>query len=110
MSSGKPEYPVNEGDVKTPPMHPGELLREVVLPELRMSVAEVASKLGVTRQTLYRIIRERTAVTPEMAVRLGKFCDNGPNLWMALQTKYDLWHAERRLKDAIDRIQPARRG
>jgi addiction module HigA family antidote len=82
-----------------PPAHPGEILREDVLPALGLSVTETAAKLGVTRQTVHRIIaRENPCpVTPEMAVRLGKLCGNGPRLWLNLQSAYDLWHAERRI-------------
>ena len=82
-----------------PPTHPGEILREDVLPALDLSVMEAAAKLGITRQTLHRIIAPRNPrpVTPEMAVRLGKLCGNGPRLWLNLQAAYDLWHAERRI-------------
>ncbi len=82
-----------------PPSHPGEILREDVLPALGLSVLGAAAKLGVTRQTLHRIttrINPRP-VTPDMAVRLGKLCGNGPRLWLNLQSAYDLWHAERRV-------------
>jgi addiction module HigA family antidote len=80
-----------------PPAHPGEILREDVLPALGLSVIETAAKLGVTRQTVHRIIARENPrpVTPEMAVRLGKLCGNGPRLWLNLQSAYDLWHAER---------------
>jgi addiction module HigA family antidote len=97
------EYPVRR-PVQSPPVHPGEILREDVLPALRLSVTEAARQLGVARQTLHRIIAGRAAVTPEMAVRLGKFCGNGPGLWLRLQQTYDLWHAERRLSEAVARI------
>lgn len=82
-----------------PPTHPGEILREDVMPALGLSVMEAATKLGVTRQTLHRIIAPKNPrpVTPEMAVRLGKLCGNGPRLWLNLQSAYDLWHAERRI-------------
>jgi len=86
------------------PTHPGALLRESVLPVLRMSVADAAAHLGVTRQTLHRILSERASVTPEMAVRLGKFCGNGPGLWLRMQQAFDLWHAEQKLKDELARI------
>jgi antitoxin HigA-1 len=81
------------------PTHPGEILREDVLPALGLSVVDAAAKLGVTRQTVHRIIATRNPrpVTPEMAVRLGKLCGNGPRLWLNLQSAYDLWHAERRI-------------
>ena len=82
-----------------PPTHPGEILREDVLPSLWLTVMEAAKKLGVTRQTLHRIIAAKgpRPVTPEMAVRLGKLIGNGPRLWLNLQSAYDLWHAERRV-------------
>lgn len=103
MTADRPEYPVREGDVQREPTHPGEILREDVLPDLRMSVSAAAA-LGVSRQTLYRILNCEAAVTPEMAVRIGKFCGNGPNLWLALQSAYDLWHAKRKLAAEIERI------
>ena len=81
------------------PTHPGVVLRETVLPALRMPVAEAAAHLGVTRQTLHRILSGRTSVTPEMALRLGKFCSNGPGLWLRMQQAYDLWHAENALRE-----------
>jgi addiction module HigA family antidote len=71
-------------------MHPGELLREDVLPALGRTRAEIARLLGVSRQTLHAILTERSPVSPEMALRLGKLCGNGPELWLALQTRYDL--------------------
>jgi addiction module HigA family antidote len=73
-----------------PPMHPGELLREDVLPALARPKAEIARLLGVSRQTLHSILTERAPVTPEMALRLGKLCGNGPELWLNLQSRYDL--------------------
>lgn len=90
------------------PTHPGEILREDVLPSLNMSVTDAARALNITRQTLHRILAGTTAVTPEMALRLGKFCGNGPSLWLRLQAAYDLWHAERALRDELARIKPAR--
>lgn len=97
------EYPVRR-PIQSPPIHPGEILREDVLPALRLSVTAAAKQLGVARQTLHRILAERAAVTPEMAVRLGKFCGNGPGVWLRLQQAYDLWHAEKTLADALERI------
>src|SRR5277367_2050093 len=85
------EYLVKEGDVKDPPIHPGEIIGGDVLSALNMSVAEAAAKMGISRQTLHRIIRGQMAVTPEMALRIGKFCGNGPRLWLNMQTAHDLW-------------------
>jgi antitoxin HigA-1 len=97
------EYQVRR-PVQSPPVHPGEILREDVLPALRLSVTEAARQLRVARQTLHRILAGKAAVTPEMAVRLGKFCGNGPGLWLRLQQTYDLWHAERLLAADLERI------
>jgi len=71
-------------------MHPGELLREDIVPSLGRTRAEIARLLGVSRQTLHSILTERAPVTPEMALRLGKLCGNGPELWLNLQARYDL--------------------
>ena len=87
-----------------PPSHPGEILREDVLPALALSVSEAARQLRVSRQTLHRILAGTSAVTPDMAVRLGKFCGNGPGLWLRMQEAFDLWHAERRLAAELDKI------
>ncbi len=87
------------------PIHPGELLREDVLPALGMNVTEVAEALNVTRQTLHRIL---AGITPAMALRLGKFCGNGPAIWLRMQEAHDLWHAERAMADELARIKPAR--
>src|SRR5437016_10123234 len=72
-----------------PPMHPGELLREEILPALDRSKTEIAKLLGVSRQTLYDILEEKQPVTPMMSLRLGKLCGNGPDLWLNLQKSYE---------------------
>lgn len=87
-----------------PPTHPGAILREDVLPALGLSVSEAARQLGVTRQTLHRIMAERTSITAEMAARLGRFCGNGAGLWLRMQQACDLWRAERRLGPALEKI------
>lgn len=77
------------------PSHPGALLREIVLPELDRPKTEVARLLGISRESLYRILDEKQPVTPSMAVKLGKLCGNGARLWVRMQAEYDLWQAER---------------
>jgi len=89
---------------KRPPTHPGEILREDILPAVGVSVSQAANELGVSRQTLHRLLGERTAVTPAMAVRLGKYCGNGPAFWLRLEGAHDLWHAQRELARDIKRI------
>jgi antitoxin HigA-1 len=87
-----------------PPMHPGELLRDEILPALDRPKTEIAKLLGVSRQTLYDILEERQPVTPAMALRFGKLCGNGPDLWLNLQKRYDLHQAQRKLGDKIRKI------
>jgi len=89
---------------RRPPTHPGVILREDVLPALGLSISEAARQLRVSRQTLHRILAGSSAVSPEMAVRLGKFCGNGAGLWLRMQEAFDLWHAERRLAEELDKI------
>lgn len=79
------------------PVHPGEVLREDVLPAVKLSKASVARALGISRQHLYDILNERQPVTAEMAVRFGKLLGNGPRLWISLQRNYDLAMAEARV-------------
>jgi addiction module HigA family antidote len=87
-----------------PPMHPGELLREEILPALDRPKTEIARLLGISRQTLYDILEEKQPVTPMMALRLGKLCGNGPDLWLNLQKRYDLQRARQILGKKIDAI------
>src|SRR4030088_1561187 len=87
-----------------PPMHPGELLREEILPSLDRPKTEIAKLLRASRQTLYDVLRERHPVTPGMALRIGKLCGNGPDLWLNLQKRYDLHRAQQELGERIKKI------
>jgi antitoxin HigA-1 len=86
------------------PTHPGELFRDIVLAELGLSVSEAARQLGVSRQTLHAIMSGRSAVTAEMALRFGRFCGNGPGLWLRMQQTFDLWQAQSELEGKLDMI------
>jgi antitoxin HigA-1 len=85
-----------------PPMHPGELLREDILPAVGKPKTEIA--VGVSCQTLYDILHEKLPVTPAMALRIGKLCGNGPRLWLNLQQNYDLAKAENDLAKTLKTI------
>ena len=76
------------------PTHPGALLREVVLPELRITQGELAGQLRVSRRTVSEILHERRPVTPDMAIRLGKLLGNGAEIWLRMQQALDLWQLE----------------
>ena len=75
------------------PTHPGEIIKEDYLLPLSITIKNMAEKLGVSRKTLSKIINERGAVTPDMALRLSRAFKTTPDLWLNLQTNYDLWQA-----------------
>ncbi len=85
-------------------VHPGEILREDVLPALGRPKTEIASLLGISRQSLYDILNEKQPVTAQMALRIGKLCGNGPEIWLRLQDTYDLRKAHSDLAAEIAAI------
>jgi addiction module HigA family antidote len=89
---------------KRPPTHPGAVLRKDILPALGISVMTMAKHLRVTRQQLHRVLREQAGISPEMAIRIGKLCGNGPDLWISMQQAHDLWRAQQKLIREIKRI------
>ena len=76
------------------PPHPGEVLRELCLNPLGVSVTDAAKALGVARKTLSSILNGHSGISPEMAIRLGKAFDTSPESWLNQQVQYDLWEAE----------------
>ena len=80
------------------PPHPGEVLRELCLKPLGLSVSESAKALGISRKTLSAILNGRAGVSPEMAVRLSIAFGTSAESWLNQQTQYDLWLAEKRRK------------
>jgi addiction module HigA family antidote len=86
------------------PTHPGEFLREIVLPALGRSKVEIAKLLGVSRRQLYNILDEAQPITPQMALRIGKLTGTTPESWLAMQQAYDLRLAEKELSGALKQI------
>ena len=82
-------------DPKRKPTHPGELLREDVLPALKMSQSELAKRLGVSRLSVSELLLEKRAMSPDMAVRIGRLTNTTPDSWLRMQTAIDLWVLER---------------
>lgn len=78
------------------PPHPGEVLRDLCLEPLGISVTEAAKALGVARKTLSSILNGHSGISPEMAIRLGKAFDTTPESWLNQQMQHDLWQAEHR--------------
>ena len=86
------------------PTHPGEILREDILPAMSQSKTEIAKLLGISRQTLYDLIDEKQPVTPNMALRLGKLFGNSAAFWLNLQQEYDLRTLEVKMADELAAI------
>ena len=86
------------------PPHPGETLKEDVLPALGLTVTQAAEQLGVARVTLSRMINGHAAISAEMAIRLAQWLGGSAEIWLRLQLQYDLWHAE---KNSKIKVKPA---
>ena len=78
------------------PPHPGEVLRDLCVKPLGLTVTQAAAALGVSRKTLSSILNARAGISPEMAVRLSLAFGTTAESWMNQQMQYDLWHAERK--------------
>ena len=96
----------NTRDRKIQPTHPGAMLREDFMPEYDLTVSKFAKAIGVLRQTVNELLRERRAVSPEMALRLSRFFGNTPEFWLNAQRAFDLWVVTRNFKKKIERIHP----
>ena len=82
------------------------MLREDFLPEFNLSATQMAEALGVSRQTVNELLRERRALSPSMALRLSRLFGNSPEFWLNAQRAIDLWQVEEAEKDALKAIQP----
>jgi antitoxin HigA-1 len=78
-------------------IHPGEILREEVINSYGLTVKEAAGLLGISRQALSNVINEKADISPEMALRIAKVFGGTPDIWMRLQTKYDLQIAAKKI-------------
>ncbi len=87
------------------PTHPGEMLREDFLPDYHLTASSLASALGVSRQTVNELLRERRAVSPVMALRLSRLFGNSPEFWLNAQHARDLWDSEQLYRNDLNNIQ-----
>lgn len=92
--------------VSREPIHPGEFLREEYMPELGLSVAKLAQMLGVSRQTINDIVREKRGLSPDMCLRLARLFGTTPQFWLNMQTKVDLWDSMDLHREEIEKVQP----
>ena len=90
------------------PVHPGAFLRDIVLPEVAMPKTDIAKALGISRALLYSILDEKAPVTAAVALRLGAFFRNGPELWLNMQSNYDIAVLEKKMAAALKEIRPVR--
>lgn len=88
------------------PVHPGRIVREDCLPELGVSVGDAASMLGVSRQTLDKIINGRGGVTPNMPIRFEKVFGSSADTWLRMQLAYDLAQAREREAEIVASLKP----
>jgi addiction module HigA family antidote len=96
----------NTSERKVRPTHPGEMLREDFLPDYGLTVSSLAEALGVSRQSINELLRERRSVSPEMALRLSRLFSNSPEFWLNAQRAVDLWDAAKTLKAQVAHIKP----
>ena len=90
------------------PPHPGEIIRELCVEPLDLTVTEAAEALGVARKTLSTLLNGRAGISPEMALRLSKVFGRTPEGWLRLQLQFDLWKAEQSLDiSQLKRIETA---
>lgn len=83
------------------PSHPGEMLKEDVLPDLGLTVTDAAAQLGVSRVALSRVINGRAAISAELAIRLAQWLGGSAEIWLRAQLQYDLWQAEQKSKAKV---------
>jgi addiction module HigA family antidote len=89
-----------------PPTHPGEMLREDFISDYDLTSTSLAIALGVSRQTINEILRERRSISPIMALRLSKLFGNSPEFWLNAQNAWDIWHSERNHHKELKDISP----
>ena len=96
----------NRGEMKRRPTHPGEMLRDDFLPDYGLTVSGLAEAVGVSRQSINELLRERRGVSPEMALRLARLFGNSPEFWLKAQQAVELWDAAQAAKEDVERIKP----
>jgi addiction module HigA family antidote len=87
------------------PTHPGEMLREDFMPDYKLTASSLSAALGVSRQTVNELLRERRAVSPVMALRLSRLFGNSPEFWLNAQHARDLWDSEQLYQNDLNNIQ-----
>jgi antitoxin HigA-1 len=97
---------INKKKREIPPTHPGEMLREDFMTDYGLNATTLASALGVSRQTINELLRERRALTPVMALRLSRLFGNSPEFWLNVQHAREIWESEQRYEKELNQILP----
>lgn len=87
------------------PSHPGALIRNVILPETRLTIGELAKRCGVSRNTMSKVVNERGDVTEDLAIRLSRVLGSTPRFWLSMQSKLKLWKLEQENRQSYDQIE-----
>jgi len=92
--------------MKRKPTHPGEFVREDILEEFSLSRKQLAELLGVSEKTVSELADQRRGLSPDMALRIGRFTKTNPKTWMNLQITWDLWEASTKKSASIRKVRP----
>lgn len=99
------EILMRQGRMYNPP-HPGEVLYEMQMQPVGITISALAQKIGVDRKTVSRVVHGHASISTEMALLLSRAFNTSPQLWLNMQHAYDLWHKERALGHKIREIEP----
>ena len=88
------------------PLHPGVIIKDILIDNTNLTISEAANRLGVTRTTLSRLLNQHAGVSPEMALRLSKLLNTSIDIWVNLQSQYDIWNVTHQPISGIDNIIP----
>ena len=97
---------ISNTGIRRRPTHPGEMLREDLLPDYGLTVTRLAEAIGVSRQSVNELLRERRAISPDMALRIARLFDNTAEFWLNAQRAIDLWGTAQAIKTDVSRIKP----
>ncbi len=87
------------------PLHPGVVIKDILIDSTGLTISDAAHRLGVTRTTLSRLLNQHAGVSPEMALRLSRLLNTSIDMWVNLQAQYDIWNVQQHFKD-VDGIVP----
>ena len=88
------------------PLHPGVIIKDILIDSTGLTISAAADRLGVTRTTLSRLLNQHASVSPEMALRLSKLLNTSVDMWVNLQSQYDIWNIVNRHASNINNIVP----